>query len=216
MIEWRLNVTPGDPAGDISNVTLTLPTPPAHIVAQQQQQQQLQQQHMQQQHYGQLSAPGRTIRPMPSRARLASARNMSANMDTGEYTTTPLALGSAPPLAPMTAHTGVSASYPYSSVHMSYSAAESHSATPMYGEDRVPMSVQMPQLDSTQAPADTPLVPLMPLTSIEGSSPAEEPLVAVGSQNDYAKVEASVEQWTAPLVQGEEYKRESSETAQSQ
>lgn len=45
MIEWRPGMAQNDPAGDLVNVTLTLPTPPPSVYAQQMQQQQRRQVH---------------------------------------------------------------------------------------------------------------------------------------------------------------------------
>jgi hypothetical protein len=74
LIEWKAGVTEGDPANDLANVTLTLPTPPIHMYAAQQAQTQ--------RHASQSTYPGRVIRPFPARSRVASAapRTISVNM----------------------------------------------------------------------------------------------------------------------------------------
>ena len=111
MIDWKFGQTIGDPAGDLANVTLTLPTPPPGM--------------------GQISlqvaTDQRAIRPMPSRNRLISTTARSVSIQMAEPT-------------PM--YTGM----PYTGHYLS-------PAPPMYGEDQVPMTVQMPGM--TTAPLGT-------------------------------------------------------------
>ena len=149
MIEWKYGQTNGDPAGDITHVSLTQPSMPAHIAMQHQppppppMQLPFSSPAPQQMPYIHQSAsmPERVIRPMPSRARLASAgpRSMSVNMD-GQYTPQPqhTALFSG---APFTSH---GSSYPYSAMPPSAMHTPQMQHQPMYGEDQVPMTVQMP------------------------------------------------------------------------
>jgi hypothetical protein len=127
MIEWKFGITVGDPAGDLSNVTLTLPTPPpGAMIQQQQQQQQLAPDYHQQ----------RVIRPMPSRSRLVSSANRSASITMGEPSSAP-------------SFPGTALSLPYGGAH--YGSVSP--APPMYGEDQVPMTVQMPVLMGTPLPS---------------------------------------------------------------
>ncbi|WWD20783.1 hypothetical protein CI109_105260 [Kwoniella shandongensis] len=103
MIHWRVGMAENDPAGDLHNVTLTLPTPPPHLLYSQQRSE-------------------RTIRAMPSRARIASAA------------------------APRTV--SIAMAEPDDSIYTSNIYSAHGPPPPMYGEDQVPMSVQMPSLPS--------------------------------------------------------------------
>lgn len=143
---------PGDPANDLSNVTLTLPTPPPGVYHQQQQQQQqpTQQQLAQRQQLslgagmGEGNYPSRQIRPMPSRNRLASStivpRNVSITMGEPDSAFSPPQqqqqqgmLFSAPPTQGYASGFAQPGSSPIGSAQV----------IPMYGEDQVPMSVQL-------------------------------------------------------------------------
>lgn len=133
MIEWKLNQTIGDPAGDLSNVTLTLPTPPPGAMLQHQQQ--LQQPHdtlfqPSPQASGSMYTTQRPIRPFPARSRIASSAPRSVSVTMAE---------------PSSAMNG---QYPTSALSIPYGAHQysqrSSPAPPMYGEDQVPMTVQMP------------------------------------------------------------------------
>jgi len=75
MIEWQAGVNANDPAGDLSHVTLTLPTPPPGVVIQQHQQQQ-------QRQTSSADYQGRVIRPFPTRRAPSSAgpRTVSITM----------------------------------------------------------------------------------------------------------------------------------------
>lgn len=131
MIEWRPGMAQNDPAGDLSNVTLTLPTPPPSFYTQQQQQQQ--------RHQG---YSGRTIKPFPSHNRSRIASNVTRTVS----------VAMAMP------------NQSYDSQMMSEGHVYTHHEPPppMYGEDQVPMSVQMPAEPSenngsaTLAPAQPP------------------------------------------------------------
>ncbi|EIW70077.1 hypothetical protein TREMEDRAFT_29918 [Tremella mesenterica DSM 1558] len=114
MVEWRESMHPNnDPANDLANVTLTMPTPPPSVYANQHQEQQ------------RAAYPGRMIKPFPARSRPASVnRVMSVNMDYNP---------------------NMMYSYP-------------HTAPPapgqaMYGEDQVPMTVQMPPASAGAGPS---------------------------------------------------------------
>ncbi|ODN83044.1 hypothetical protein L202_01270 [Cryptococcus amylolentus CBS 6039] len=118
MIEWRVGMTVNDPANDLANVTLTLPTPPPDAYAQSMRQ----------------TAPppiytDRAIKPYPHGRRIASAapRNVSVVMGEPDEHANPSAAGS--------------------------SAMYGYAAPPakMYGEDQVPLSVQMPGSASSAA-----------------------------------------------------------------
>jgi hypothetical protein len=109
MIEWRSGMTRNDPAGDLANVTLTLPTPPPSMYAQR---------------TASYKYQGRTIRPFPKARMPSSATSMPriASITMAETEGYHQGLMSAP------------TQYTY------------QVSPPMYGEDQVPMSVQMPQL----------------------------------------------------------------------
>ena len=114
MIDWRPGMVQNDPAGDLANVTLTLPTPPPSVYAQQQRH----------------AYPGRAIKPFPShydRGRTATTvtRTVSIAMASPEGQYTPHTAASMVPNGYM---------YPH----------HQEVPPPMYGEDEVPMSVQMP------------------------------------------------------------------------
>ncbi|WVW80772.1 hypothetical protein I302_102758 [Kwoniella bestiolae CBS 10118] len=126
LIEWRIGMTTNDPAGDLVNVTLTLPTPPPEV-------------YNQQLRYGDVysaSSNGRQIKPFPSRSRIGSSvpRTISVNMG-GEPDEYPHTSTSYPP-------TGGLSVYP--PPLSSYASSAIMPPPPMYGEDEVPMSVQMP------------------------------------------------------------------------
>ena len=126
MIEWRAGMGTNDPASDLANVTLTLPTPPPNVYAQQSRQQQ--------QVY-----PSRQIKPFPSRARLVSGlpsagpRTVSVTMgEPDQY--------HQPATAPI----------------MGYGYPPHQAPPPMYGEDEVPLTVQMPVQSSSSHPSPLP------------------------------------------------------------
>ena len=121
-IEWDASTGNNDPAGDLSNVTLTLPTPPPSAFHQQHQQPRIPSHH---------SSSSRAIRPFPRRApsHAYSNRVMSVNM-------------SAPSPVYQQQQPQTAAG---SSSYYNPSTAIPQSAPPMYGEDDVPMSVQLHQ-----------------------------------------------------------------------
>jgi hypothetical protein len=147
MIEWKYGQTSGDPAGDISHVSLTQPSMPAHLAMQQvplppPMSLPFSSPAPQQMQYGQLSAiPDRSIRPMPSRARLVSSapRNLPSGME-APYTPQPQHSG----LLTGAPFTSQASAYPYSAMPPSAMHTPQVQHTPMYGEDQVPMSVHMP------------------------------------------------------------------------
>ncbi len=116
IIEWRPGMAQNDPAGDLSNVTLTLPTPPPSVYAQQ---------HMRNQQRHQVYAD-RAIKPFPqNRSRIATNVTRTVSVD----------MASPNPYPP----------------HMTqgYAYPQHDPPPPMYGEDQVPMSVQMPGAGSS-------------------------------------------------------------------
>ncbi|WVQ70771.1 hypothetical protein IAR50_000293 [Cryptococcus sp. DSM 104548] len=122
MIEWHIGMTVNDPANDLANVTLTLPTPPPDAYSQSMRQ----------------AAPppmytDLAIKPYPHGRRIASAapRNVSVLM------------------AEPDEHAYPSASASESSGVYGYGAP----AANMYGEDQVPLSVQMPGSTSSSGAA---------------------------------------------------------------
>ncbi|WWC72639.1 uncharacterized protein I206_106603 [Kwoniella pini CBS 10737] len=152
IIEWRVGMQNNDPAHDLINVTLTLPTPPPHEA------------YNQQMRYGNIgyspsaslsSNSGRTIKPFPSRSRLGSSvpRTISINMGEPEehqYLTPHTGYA-------MSGNNGLYINPPhFTSTHNSNlytSSAALPPPHPMYGEDEVPMSVQMPSSAPVNAPA---------------------------------------------------------------
>ncbi|ORX40946.1 hypothetical protein BD324DRAFT_612635 [Kockovaella imperatae] len=132
LIEWRIGMAQTDPAGDLSNVTLTLPTPPPQALFQGSTSTSM---HQQQQR-NQLGV--RQIKPFPrsrigSVVPLPSARTVSVTM--GEP----------------------SSAYNMSSTPvMGYGFSAADAPPPMYGEDDVPMSVQLstPIQPSSESPLD--------------------------------------------------------------
>ena len=142
MVEWNVDMHPNnDPANDLANVTLTMPTPPPNFYASQQGQQsqaQIQgmqgQQQQQQQRMGGAYPNGlsnaRMIKPFPSRRPTsANPRIMSVNMASpADYTVGGAGGG---------ASAGLSYAYPHTAPPVQHQP-------PMYGEDQVPMTVQMP------------------------------------------------------------------------
>jgi hypothetical protein len=185
MIEWKYGQTNGDPAGDITHVSLTQPSMPAHL-AMQVPPMQLpfaspapQTMQMPYSHAGD-SMPERSIRPMPSRARLNASvpRSLPVNMDAGSYTPLPQHSGLFTG-APFTSQASASApAYPYSAMPPSAMHTPHAQHTPMYGEDQVPMSVQMPLAPMHHAPQQlaTPqpisAMPSSILSSVPPSAPA--------------------------------------------
>lgn len=181
LINWDPEAGNNDPAGDLANVTLTLPTPPATQYYQQHQQPRVVSQNgIYPQHphsatsntHSMGLSTGRTIRafprrnassahqngngngnglstpgmPMSASSNLGSARIMSVNME-GVYS----------PMPPTTAN-GVTYFNP--------------PAPPMYGEDEVPMSVQLPsanlqaqQHQQQQQQGQVPMMSPMPQTA---------------------------------------------------
>ncbi|WWC98477.1 hypothetical protein V866_005368 [Kwoniella sp. B9012] len=144
LLEWRVGMSTNDPAGDLVNVTLTLPTPPPEVYSQQMR-------------YGNIytssSSSGRSIKPFP-RPRVGSSvpRTISINMGEPEdsYSSHPQTSTGYP-----TGHGGLSIyPPPLTSNGGMYASSAIMPPPPMYGEDEVPMSVQMPS--SAPAPAPTP------------------------------------------------------------
>ncbi|ORY31273.1 hypothetical protein BCR39DRAFT_96852 [Naematelia encephala] len=119
LIDWRPGMVDNDPAGDLANVTLTLPTPPPSVYAAQQRQ----------------AYPNRTIRPFPSRTRPVSITMGEPESAASAYATP----SSATPM--LTAH--------------GFSYAHQQTSAPMYGEDQVPMSVQLPSSTTLATPEAT-------------------------------------------------------------
>jgi len=123
MIEWRPGMAQNDPAGDLAHVTLTLPTPPPSVYQQQQQQQQ-QQRHQ--------PPSGRAIKPFPmyNRPRIASnvTRTVSVAMASPEDHYTPHIMS------------------------QGYAYPHHEPQPPLYGEDQVPMTGQMPAAGPSEVP----------------------------------------------------------------
>ena len=117
MIEWRVGMTQNDPAGDLSHVSLTYPTPPAGQYPL---------------HRAPSTQATRQIRSLPS-------RRVSVAPDSAR--TFSITMGEPEQLAPATAPI----------VNYTYDPAP-----PMYGEDQVSMTVNMP-LSSTSVAHTSPL-----------------------------------------------------------
>ncbi|WWC92374.1 uncharacterized protein L201_007331 [Kwoniella dendrophila CBS 6074] len=161
LIEWRIGMSTNDPAGDLVNVTLTLPTPPPEV-------------YNQQVRYGNVYS-GRSIKPFP-RSRVSSSVPRSVSVQMGE----PEDLYSLNQGHPQTAgyctitssnnnNTGLSIYPPplTSTTTMYTSSAAIAPAPPMYGEDKVPMSVQMP---SSAAPLSMTSINTVPSSAIPAST----------------------------------------------
>lgn len=118
MIEWRVGMTANDPANDLANVTLTLPTPPPNAYV-----------HQIRQQTTSFLYHDRVYKPFPQDRRTNSAAPRTVSVIMAE---------------------------PDEHAHFSYSptansaiefygyAPQQTPIPPMYGEDQVPMSVQMP------------------------------------------------------------------------
>lgn len=158
MIEWRADGN-ADPANDLANVTLTLPTPPASAYHQQHQQPRV---GSASNGGGYPQHPGRTIRPFPRRP---SNRIISVTM--GEYT--PATAQSGSQTQAQTPHTG-----------MPYFAQQQppQTAPPMYGEDEVPMTVQLP---SGHGHGHGHAGGIMSATTPQLQAPAQQPLMTMSS-----------------------------------
>ncbi|WVN89819.1 uncharacterized protein L203_105049 [Cryptococcus depauperatus CBS 7841] len=121
MVEWRVGMTENDPADDLVNVTLTLPTPPPNVYIQQQMQ------------IRQQAPPLYTDRPIkafPKGRRIASSaapRSVSVVMAEPDY--------------PATSNTLAQFGY-----------QQQAPMAPMYEEDQVPLSVQMPIDENAVSP----------------------------------------------------------------
>ncbi|WVF68004.1 hypothetical protein IAT40_002766 [Kwoniella sp. CBS 6097] len=116
MIEWRIGMAENDPAGDLANVTLTLPTPPPDV-------------YQNQMRYQGVYDNTRSIRPFP-RSRIASAAPRSVSIAMGEPDDY--------------AHPHTAVTYPPTSSVPMYAYSAQGPPPPQYGEDEVPMTVQMP------------------------------------------------------------------------
>lgn len=119
LIEWKPGMSQNDPAGDLVNVTLTLPTPPPTAFPQQ----------------VRPYIPNRQIKAMPSRARLTSGVPQSARI-------TSVTMGEPDHYASVSAPM------------MGYGYSQ-NTAPPMYGEDQVAMTVQMPPVSAHTSPLPT-------------------------------------------------------------
>ncbi|KIR67826.1 hypothetical protein I314_02243 [Cryptococcus bacillisporus CA1873] len=118
MIEWRVGMAANDPANDLANVTLTLPTPPPNAYV-----------HQIRQQTTPFLYHDRVYKPFPQGRRTNSAVPRTVSVIMAE---------------------------PDEQAHFSYSptansaiefygyAPQQTPIPPMYGEDQVPMSVQMP------------------------------------------------------------------------
>lgn len=118
MIEWRVGMAANDPANDLANVTLTLPTPPPNAYV-----------HQIRQQTTPFLYHDRVYKPSPQGRRTNSAVPRTVSVIMAE---------------------------PDEQAHFSYSptansaiefygyAPQQTPIPPMYGEDQVPMSVQMP------------------------------------------------------------------------
>ncbi|WRT70762.1 uncharacterized protein IL334_007761 [Kwoniella shivajii] len=117
LIEWKPGMTQNDPAGDLANVTLTLPTPPPEVYNQQ--------------YRYQNAYPDRIIKAFPRSRMSSSIAPRIASITMGEpedvYSANPQTANYPPPMSGM-------------QMYSAYSSA----APPMYGEDQVPLEVQMP------------------------------------------------------------------------
>lgn len=148
MIDWHPDAGNNDPAGDLANVTLTMPTPPASAYPQQHQQPRIISQSNGGGMYPGQGHAGRTIRPFPRRnvsQAPHSARIVSVNMDGSSSSAS--AYGQLPP--------------PTAASGMSYYTSAPQTAPPMYGEDDVPMTVQLPSSGGIH----TPHQPMMPVST---------------------------------------------------
>ncbi|OXG73918.1 hypothetical protein C348_01900 [Cryptococcus neoformans Gb118] len=123
MIEWRAGMAVNDPANDLTNVTLTLPTPPPNAYGQQIRQQ---------------TTPAlysnRAFKSFPQGRRTTSVAPRSVSVIMAEPDE------QAHFTYPPTANSAVEF-YGY--------APQQTPIPPMYGEDQVPMSVQMPESVTT-------------------------------------------------------------------
>lgn len=123
MIEWRAGMAVNDPANDLANVTLTLPTPPPNAYGQQIRQQ---------------TTPAlysnRAFKSFPQGRRTTSVAPRSVSVIMAEPDE------QAHFTYPPTANSAVEF-YGY--------APQQTPIPPMYGEDQVPMSVQMPESVTT-------------------------------------------------------------------
>lgn len=204
MIEWKFGQTIGDPAGDLSNVTLTLPTPPPGMVMQHQQQQ-----------LGPDYQSQRPIRPFPARSRVASSAPRSVSIVMAEPGTA-------------THYPSTAASLPYTGHHATVSPAP-----PMYGEDQVPMTAHMqPLMVGNNHIGPPPFTSYVPTSTgadprlsvgvhtplIAGSSPPLQDLDAAGSDIPTASSAlTSVGTWSQAHGGGDKrgVKRERSGSAES-
>lgn len=149
MIEWDPSSNNNDPANDLANVTLTLPTPPPSAYPMQHQQPRM------------SSHSNRNVRPFPRRGPSgvyppnSANRLMSVNMS------------------------ATSPNYPPHTGGMSYynPSTAPQTAPPMYGEDDVPMTVQLPaqiHAPSSNSTTPTPMnmvnTPIPTLPQMPGSS----------------------------------------------
>lgn len=221
MIEWRYGQTAGDPAGDLGNVTLTLPTPPPNVLLQQQQQEMQQMQpapaHFTPDHPGQ-----RVIRPMPSRHRLVSAAPRSVSVVMAEPTSAAHAQHSAQ-LFPSTAmsvppnSSAAAGQYDHSTIPTSTSFATgpvsstaqvpvaANATTVMStGPDSAMMQYQQQQLLPYQRPSTSPLAVAL--------ATGAEPDVSQGFKTAASSALTSVPAWSPRLdrASSEEVKREGS------
>ncbi|WVQ86275.1 hypothetical protein IAT38_008443 [Cryptococcus sp. DSM 104549] len=137
MVEWRPGMTVNDPAGDLANVTLTLPTPPPEMYHHQQaaqQQAQLMARH--QVPMTQTVYSDRPVKPFPTGRRMVSTavpRNVSIMMaEPDEYPATATAGSGGSSASGGMLFTAGPGGYPQQETR------------PMYGEDQVPLSVQLP------------------------------------------------------------------------
>lgn len=168
MIEWQANAGNNDPADDLANVTLTLPTPPASAYPQQHQQPRIIS--TSSNGAGMYASQGRAIRPFPRRnvsqsTGPQSARIMSVNMD--------IPYGQLPP--PTTA----------------YFTPAPQTAPPMYGEDEVPMSVQLPSATGMATPHHS---------MLPGSASATSPMPPQSDMNT-APFSSSIPLQSTPISQ---------------
>ncbi|WWC65243.1 uncharacterized protein I303_107860 [Kwoniella dejecticola CBS 10117] len=202
LLEWRAGMINNDPADDWINVTLTLPTPPPHEA------------YNQQMRYGNIAYPssalssapmsGRSIKPFPSRSRVGSSvpRTMSINMgepdDVYNNTTNTPHTGypmtsnglyiNPPPLTSGHSHTS----------NMYASSAALPPPAPMYGEDEVPMSVQMPS--SAPVPPES---GGMGMTSIPSSTIETQPPTWAEVEQRGMKRSRSNEEYGTPQVESQ-------------
>lgn len=152
MIEWKPNMSNNDPAGDLANVHLTLPATPPSVHTSRPPQSAL--------GYGYPAQTAyRTVRPMPSRARLATGtgpRLVSVNMDapasTGGFYTS-----SGPQTGMMSAYTPWS-SYPQ----------HAHTPLPTYEQHQQHHSAQHSAM-SVSIPSTASVGPMTTGMSVSGS-----------------------------------------------